>query len=329
MLPLIIFSIFPINKELVVNIDNYIERLAKFALSLYLILVIIQKIKIIGGFLHGNYKIDVSCRPTAIFSHPTELGIFTVLLTTILFFSSKTSFVQKHIFFIISMLINIESQNRTSLVILFGIYFMYFKNFIRFKYGSYNIGIIKVLFIILIILGIFIGLSNLKRFQTFSHFEYFFSSLYELHEYLNMIDTEYINFEKNKIGPKLQKFTDIDISLATRVTKWLIVFNKNFKNIKYFFLGSGIGKFGPAIDGFYVRVFGETGIIGLILVGGIFLILFKIFNSHISFYKVRYVFFVLLLHSITLDAWYFSRVGYFTWLLFGLYISYYSNKKIK
>ncbi|GHF88522.1 hypothetical protein GCM10017782_27160 [Deinococcus ficus] len=103
----------------------------------------------------------------------------------------------------------------------------------------------------------------------------------------------------------------VDPSLYVRMTKWGSVLSDVEKKP---LLGAGPGAYGVAVDGLYVRVLGESGIIGfaLYLLG-----LGIIFYSARSYYY-RVFFGIILVSSIFIDALFFSRFAYVFYLYAGL-----------
>ena len=55
-----------------------------------------------------------------------------------------------------------------------------------------------------------------------------------------------------------------DMSFSLRAVRWPIVIKTTASSIGHFLFGWGPGAWSLALDGYYVRVFGETGIIGLV-----------------------------------------------------------------
>jgi len=312
-LPILILPLSKIHGTNIASDDFHVERISKYALLMYFILVLFQKLGIIGGFMHGDYTGNVASRPCAIFSHPIELGIVSVLLLIFLLFSCNVFVKQKNLFFLCVLLTNILAQNRTSLVILIIVYVLYIINTPRVIRKSYRLNFLIVTALGLVFLS-FPFLMKMERFEKFALPDFIF--LYQDSNTITNI---------NDINVK-DKAVDIkgDLSLAIRAKKWSMIIKNNTRSIKSVLLGAGIGKFGPAIDGFYIRVWAETGIIGLFLVGFIFYVLFTKFNQSFAMNKPKYILISMLLYSILQDAWYFSRAGYFVWLVFAYYVSSYN-----
>ncbi|MFN4251889.1 hypothetical protein, partial [Deinococcus sp.] len=105
--------------------------------------------------------------------------------------------------------------------------------------------------------------------------------------------------------------TGVDPSLYIRMTKWGSVLSDVEEEP---LLGAGPGAYGVAIDGLYIRVLGESGIIGFTLymmgLGIIF------FSAKSYYYRTFFV--VIAISSIFIDALFFSRFAYIFYLYAGL-----------
>lgn len=105
--------------------------------------------------------------------------------------------------------------------------------------------------------------------------------------------------------------TGVDPSLYIRMTKWGSVLSDVEEKP---LLGAGPGAYGVAIDGLYIRVLGESGIIGFALyVLGLGIIFF---NAKSYYYRTFFV--VIVISSIFIDALFFSRFAYVFYLYAGL-----------
>lgn len=122
----------------------------------------------------------------------------------------------------------------------------------------------------------------------------------------------------------IQKAFVYDISLTTRFQgqwpKAIEAFNRNI------FLGSGYSTLSVASDGDYLRMLGETGIIGTIAFLGIFLMAFSVFlRDKSKLDRVSESFVVgmfaglvgIFLNAILIDVFEASKVAFSMWLLLG------------
>ena len=123
----------------------------------------------------------------------------------------------------------------------------------------------------------------------------------------------------------IQKALVYDISITTRFQgqwpKAIAAFKRNI------IIGSGFSTLSVASDGDYLRMLGETGILGLVSFMGIFLYAFSIFYKQIDNLKPLSKSFVigvfaglvgLLVNAVLIDVFEASKVAYALWFLLGI-----------
>lgn len=126
----------------------------------------------------------------------------------------------------------------------------------------------------------------------------------------------------------IQKALVYDISITTRLQgEWpgaLVAFERNI------LLGSGYSTLNVATDGDYIRMLGETGILGTIGFLGILLTAYVLFFRHkeaLAGYEKAYVVGVfggltgLMFNGILIDVFEASKVAFSLWLLLGIAIA--------
>jgi len=93
----------------------------------------------------------------------------------------------------------------------------------------------------------------------------------------------------------------VDYSASVRVLKWVYVLKRALANPILILTGSSPGFYGKAVDGSFLRVFGELGIFGLLL----YFVLF--YNIFVISKETRLLILVLLINGIFIDVFYSSR----------------------
>jgi hypothetical protein len=69
-----------------------------------------------------------------------------------------------------------------------------------------------------------------------------------------------------------------DMSFQIRIQKWFVIIKSALASPKILVFGMGAGAFGTAVDGNYVRILGESGLIGLTIYMMMLLFMLKRFN---------------------------------------------------
>lgn len=122
----------------------------------------------------------------------------------------------------------------------------------------------------------------------------------------------------------VQKAFVYDISITTRFQgEWPLAMEAFRRNM---FLGSGFSSLSVATDGDYMRMLGETGIIGTIMFLGIFLVAFIVYFRHVGALGVLEESYAtgvfaglvgLFLNAILIDVFEASKVAFSLWLILG------------
>ena len=293
-----------------------LEKLAFRALLVLLVLVLLQKGKVIGGYLTGDYFADVSSRPMATLSNATELGAISVLLLGLVLGAKMTS-ARKLVALLAMLLMNVLAENRLPVVVGLGLFsLLLLDSTQRFRSWRARVmmtgGTLGVLLAAVLILPPF--LSQLPRFETLdpaANFGYLQEIVAEEFSSQETIRLE----EKELVDPESAA---VDKSLAWRLQRW--TYSVSLISSGYL-LGVGAGGLGQGIDGFFFRILGESGIPGIILYGIVAILLLRTANTPPGLCGLRYSCIGLGLLAIVLDVLYFSRVGYLFWLVVGIKIS--------
>jgi len=118
----------------------------------------------------------------------------------------------------------------------------------------------------------------------------------------------------------------VDRSNIERLGKWAVVIQS--LNVISIMTGNGLSSLGSAVDGYYVRLIGETGLIGLGLFGLLLRAIFVRLRQLIAFAEQRLVVSLafglvlasvaLLVQAVFIDTFVSSKVMYIYWFLVGV-----------
>jgi len=284
-----------------------------------LILIFVQRLGIISGLSNFSFN-----RAIANTGGPWELAAVSALL--LCFFFQKRDIVFSMLAFIILIL----TQSRITLVAtIIVIIFANTKNVIGFFKKD------KVIISSLVL--VFVGLSYIAYAQmlnesnkkeivipdvvarmgefistdTLTNVESIFIYTKPATSQQNYVDKTY-GASLNKM---LSRSNTGDVSSTIRFTRWSILIKTACDNSVSFLIGLGPSYAGKAIDGNYVRLFVETGIIGLSL--------YLMFSFSILIYVkdaiIRNYMTILIITALFIDIFVTQKAMFLFWLLYGYY----------
>ena len=274
-------------------------------------IIYLQYFNLIGGFVLGEYQSNVSARPIGLTAGPWEVAM---LLNIFIIFTQK--FIKsnvKYIYLLIALSAILLTGSRVALLssalILVALYWrVLFKSPITFSMFS-------------IFAGIFIV-------------SFFNSTVYERSRALFTIDNIEIakdfysqikpsdNGDINKLSKEVNyNDTDRDVSWMLRVRKWIYLFKNNMESYKTIFFGHGPGYYGAAVDGSFVRVFGEIGLLGLFLY---FMMLKKIMINNVLFYIIIALF----INMLFIDIIFSYKTMAFVFFIYGYYYNFLKQRYV-
>ncbi|WP_233963539.1 hypothetical protein [Pectobacterium versatile] len=280
----------------------YITGMMKWILSLNIILSLLQSVGLVGGFTVSGYNPDVSSRVIGLTSGPWELGVLLNFITCY-FLSSKASNTYKYAVFFSCLFVIFLSGSRMSFIAqMFLIIYYILKT-------SSTIGIMKKVFII-------------APFIIASSFYLSDSAIAERSE--NLFNTDNIRelpdiYRATTLvegNPDWMQFgilggEDVDASWAIRSMKWIYAVKLYFSNPVYIFSGVGAGTFGNALDGGWLRMLTECGIVGLLL-----FVSFMRANNKLAIIN-KMVFWAFSINMIMIDIYMSYKVMSFMLFMFG------------
>lgn len=197
------------------------------------------------------------------------------------------------------------TQSRISIIALFAIV---------------AIGIKREYFIylILVAIGVFLLVFNNiieTRFSSLASFKDLYSTILNHYSssYIVLSSDAYIEATHGKeLWQNLSG--DIGASMEIRLYRWAYIFKYIFSSFSTFVMGFGPGFFGFAVDNNYIRIFGESGFLGLLLFMFIMIRMLIIVKYYPKFYwAFIYIFF----SSIFIDLFTASKIMPIIWFLYG------------
>ncbi|WP_409158955.1 hypothetical protein [Pectobacterium sp. B2J-2] len=235
---------------------TYITGMMKSILYLNIISSLLQFSGVIGGFTVTGYSNDVSSRVIGLTSGPWELGVLLNFITCY-FLSSKAGNAYKYTVFFSCLFVIFLSGSRMSFVAQ-----MFLMVYYILKTSS-AIGIMKKVFIFtpfIIISFFYLAESSIAERSV---------NLFSIENIRELPETYRATTLVNG-NPDWMKFgvlggDDVDASWAIRSMKWVYAVKLFLSNPVYLFSGVGAGTFGNALDGGWLRMLTECGVIGLLL----------------------------------------------------------------
>ncbi|NYA42986.1 hypothetical protein HZI31_06655 [Serratia fonticola] len=217
---------------------------------------IMQKLGIVGGFNVRGYQPDMSERVIGLTSGPWELGVILNFATCYFLINAKST-ATRYIVFAVATVIIFITGSRMSLLAQIVAMFIYL-----YSGASLLTALKRAAFIIpaVVLIIVYIGDSVVAE-RSAS-----LMSMDNLNSWVNYYDWVYL-------GDKVPDWSDlgmmsggdVDASWSMRGTKWIYAIKLFLSSPVYYVIGVGAGAFGNALDGGWLRLLTETGILGLLL----------------------------------------------------------------
>lgn len=178
------------------------------------------------------------------------------------------------------------------------------------------------------LIGFFIGgllliivspkLDVLERFDDFVEFGV--GNIAEItSQYYSMVlpaDSSTDYFESTHEESAYKLFNQTDASLEIRLMRWMVILKTNTKTIYSLLIGKGPGFYGIAVDGYYVRVFAETGLIGFSV---FVLFLVSLYRTHRKNKEIVALIVTMALTGFLIDIFVSVKVMALFWFLLGVH----------
>ncbi|UOB45876.1 O-antigen ligase family protein [Klebsiella pneumoniae] len=218
---------------------------------------ILQHFGVVGGFNVRGYQPNMSERVIGLTSGPWELGVILNFITCYFLAEEKSEF-KKYIIFGVATLIIMMTGSRMSLLAQIVILVWYM------KLSASLVTIIKrclVVIPLLFAVYFFFGDSTVATRSD---------SLMNSDNIDQLLDS-YSSVRITESVPSwgdlgvLSRGDEVDASWSMRGIKWIYAVKLYLSHPMYWMIGVGAGSFGNALDGGWLRITTETGIIGLLL----------------------------------------------------------------
>lgn len=218
---------------------------------------ILQHFGVVGGFNVRGYQPNMSERVIGLTSGPWELGVILNFITCYFLAEEKSEF-KKYIIFGVATLIIMMTGSRMSLLAQIAILVWYM------KLSASLVTIIKrclVVIPLLFAVYFFFGDSTVATRSD---------SLMNS-DNIDLLLDSYSSVRITESVPSwgdlgvLSRGDDVDASWSMRGIKWIYAVKLYLSHPMYWMIGVGAGSFGNALDGGWLRITTETGVIGLLL----------------------------------------------------------------
>ena len=265
--------------------------------------IYIKIFTLIGLFFLFSYFINSSLTP---FTYIWESATFFSLVSVMMITKPKKTFFDK-ILLVFFISIVIICDQRTPIIATFiCISFFFIKELNIIK-------IISISILALFILTTFVNSESSRLFLFISNFS--FEDLKLTYGLIQDQSNYYDSYADFVYSNRSLLVEGGDLSLQLRLKKW--VFALSQLNIVKVVFGLGPGYFGGAADSSLIRIFFETGLIGLFFWTRLILFLKK---------ETDFILFLcIIINSLMIDTFYSSKITFITVLLFFLFKNRYNT----
>lgn len=218
---------------------------------------ILQHFGVVGGFNVRGYQSNMSERVIGLTSGPWELGVILNFISCYFLAEEKSEF-KKYIIFGVATLIIMMTGSRMSMLAQLSVLIWYM------KLSSSMITIIKrclVVIPIMFAVYFFFGESTVAtRSDSLMNSD-------NIDQLLGSYSSVRITESVPSWGDLgvLSRGDEVDASWSMRGIKWIYAIKLYLSHPLYWVIGVGAGSFGNALDGGWLRITTETGILGLLL----------------------------------------------------------------
>ncbi|CDR34348.1 hypothetical protein [Criblamydia sequanensis] len=267
-------------------------------------LMLLQKAGIIGAFTNYGYLSNVQDRVTGLCSFPSETGAFLNLLFCYLLFATKPPkkliqffgrqlgrfFYDTYFYWLclFTAYLVILTGSRIALCSHFLVFFI--KVIKDLTKGS---KVTKFYAAFFLVMGAFVGILGILATESIYHRSralFSWQNIELVRHVWDEIETFY-----NPMGNEIVSLTsDYDTSWWLRIHKWCYAFKIFYKNPEVYLMGVGPGFAFAGLDGGFLRILVELGVVGLILHFLFFRELFKIslaMKAMILTFSINMIFF--------------------------------------
>ncbi|MNQ60670.1 hypothetical protein D3C85_749570 [compost metagenome] len=214
---------------------------------------LLQYAHVIGGFTVRGYKPDVSERIVGITSGPWELGVLLNFICCYFLVNDKSS-IKKYSILVIATLVILLNGSRMSLVAQAAITLAYFT--MASSIASVLKKSLALIPIVLIAIVLFEGSEVSSRSESLASWD--------------NVETLISTYDDVQVKGQIPSWDelgtlkggDLDTSWSMRGVKWIYAIKLFLSSPIFMVFGVGSGAFGNALDGGWLRILTEWGIIG-------------------------------------------------------------------
>lgn len=261
------------------------NRVVKLFFLWNIVLMALQKMKLVGALTVEGYVSDVSSRVQGIASFPSEMGLLLNLLFCYLIydessqskllsiFSPSIRFVLKKFYllwmFALFGILIVFTGNRISILALLVCFLFKLKNETDFRSA------ISLIPLIIVLGGMTTGIAFII-YKTQSVWERS-ASLFSMQNFeLIQIVWAKIDLIKDPVNDDVISAKNYDMSWWLRIHKWLYILKAYVNHPECYLQGLGPGCAWSALDGGWLRIFTEYGLIGSFIFWRFFSCLYNI-----------------------------------------------------
>ena len=227
----------------------------KTLVSVNFIVILLQAAGALGGFSSEGYAPDVSDRPIGLTGGPWEIGVLMAFSAAYIL-SSSCGRREKAFWYGMAFVSTMMTGSRMSLL---GIIFVLGANFISQSKNPIRSTWIASLSVATLLL-IAVAIPNPVTERSAGLF-----TAENIDRFLEASENADTGASFDGFPEYSYQDEDGDISWLMRVSKWTIVLSIYKSNSLSWLIGLGHGLWGPALDGGFLRITTEGGIIGMIL----------------------------------------------------------------
>ena len=221
------------------------------------IVMILQMLNIVGGFASGGFSDSTSERAIGLTGGPWEIGaIINFVFSIYLFGERRYSNFQMNVIFLVTF----------SLILITGARMPTLANLLLFLIYRYSKSTNKIFFISsvtiysLLIIGVLLFIPNPVTDRSAN-----LLSVENINQFVDSYKQIQVNHPFQGFGDETDMTALGDMSWLFRISKWTYAI-KDFSSLPYsWFFGLGPGLWGLALDGGWVRLITETGVIGTLI----------------------------------------------------------------
>ncbi|HDJ1440268.1 TPA: hypothetical protein PPN70_002697 [Serratia rubidaea] len=233
-----------------------ISTLMQCVFYMNVIVALLQFAGILGGFSVTGYRPNVSARVIGLTSGPWELGVILNFITCY-FFASSAKAHYKYFIFVLGLLVILLSGSRMSFVAQVVLLMVYMFN------HANAVSIIRR--VLIVTPFVFLTLIYFSDSVVAERSEKLFNmdNIISLPDYYR--NTELVKGDPDWTTSGMLDGNDVDASWAIRSIKWMYALKLFLSNPMFILFGVGAGTFGIALDGGWLRLFAECGVVGALL----------------------------------------------------------------